>query len=51
MFNMLKLGVERRGSISPVCKYILTIISVKILHKSDETSLIVTLIAVSLTLK
>ena len=49
--NMLKpyMCVERCGSVSPVCRYVLTIISVKSLHKSDETSLTVTRINVSLT--
>ena len=28
----LQLGVERCGSVSPLCRYGLTIISVKILH-------------------
>ena len=40
-----------RQRLRPVCRYVLTIISVKILHKSDETSLRVTRIAVSLTLE
>ena len=48
--NMLQLGVERCGSVSPVCRYVLTINSVKILHKCDETPLIVPRIAVSLIL-
>ena len=48
---LLQLGVERCGRVSPVLRYVLTIISVKILHKCDETSLTVTHIAVSLTLK
>ena len=39
--NMLQLGVERCGGVSPVCRYVLTIISVKILHKYDEISLTV----------
>ena len=34
--NMLQLWVERCGSVSPICEYILTVISVKILHKSDK---------------
>ena len=46
--NMLQLSVEQFSS---VCRYVLTIISAKILHKCDETSLTVTRIAVSLTLK
>ena len=41
----------RCGSVSPVCKYVLSIISVTILHKWDETSLTITRIAISLTLK
>ena len=49
--NMLQLGVERCDSISPVCRYVLTIINSKILYKSDEPSLTVAHIAVSLTLK
>ena len=49
--NMIQLGVERCGSVSSVCRYVLTIISVTILHKCDETSLTVSHIAVSLTLK
>ena len=49
--NMLQLGVGRCDSVSPVCRYVLTIISVKILHKYDETSLTVTHITVSLTRK
>ena len=48
---MLQLGVERCGSVFSVCMYDLTIISVKILHKCDETPSTVTRIAVSLTLK
>ena len=36
---MLQLDVERCGSFSPVFTYVLTIISVKILHKCDENSL------------
>ena len=49
--DMLQLGVERCGSVSPVCSYVLAIISVKILHRCDETSLTVTRIAVNLKLK
>ena len=49
--NMVQLGVERCGSVPPVCRYILSIISVKILHQCDEASLTVTRIAVSLLLK
>ena len=45
-FHMLQLGIERCDS-----RCVLTVISVKILHKYDETSLTVTSIAVSLTLK
>ena len=45
--NMLQLDV---GSLSPVCKCVLTIVSVTILHKCAETSLTVTRIAISLTL-
>ena len=37
--------------VSPVCRYVLTMVSVKILHKCDKASLTVTRIAVSLTLK
>ena len=37
--------------VSPVCRYVLTIISVNILHKFEETLLTVTHIAVSLTFK
>ena len=48
--NMLQLCVERFGSVSSVCWYVLTKIGVKILHKCDETSLTVVRIAVSLTL-
>ena len=48
---MLQLCVERCGSVSPVCRYVLIISSVKILHKCDETSLTVISIAVRLTLK
>ena len=49
---MLQLGVERCCSVSLVCRYVLTTISVKILHKCDETSLtVVTHIAVRLTLE
>ena len=44
--------VGRRGSVSVLSvDYVLTIISVKILHKCDETSLTVPRIAVRLTLK
>ena len=49
--DMLQLGVERCSGVSSVCKYALTIISVKILHKCDETSWTVARIAVSLKLK
>ena len=45
--NMLRHGIEQCGCISPVCRYVLSIISVKILHKCDETSFTVTHIAVS----
>ena len=49
--NILQLGVDRRSNIlRPVCRYVLTLISVKILHKCDETSLTVTHIVLSLTL-
>ena len=48
--NMLQLDVKRCASISPVCRYVWTRISVKILHQCDDTSLAVTPIAVSLTL-
>ena len=51
MNQPLQLGVEQCGSVSPVCSYVSTIISVKILHKCDETSLTVTHISVSLMLK
>ena len=44
------MGVKRCGSVSPVCIYVWTIISVKIFHKCDETLLTVTHIAVSVTL-
>ena len=47
--NMLQLGVERCGSISVFS--LLTMINVRILHKRDETSLRITRIADSLTLK
>ena len=43
---MLQLGVELCGRVSPVCRYVLTIISVKILHKYEETLLKVVHIAV-----
>ena len=49
--NMLQLGVKRCSSVSPVCRYVLTIISVKISHKFEETLLTVRHIAVSLTFK
>ena len=49
--NMLQLAVEECGRVSLVCRYALTIISVKDLHKCIEISLTVTHIAVSLTLK
>ena len=51
---MLQLGVERCSSVSVQSVdmfYVLTIVSVKILQKCDETSLRVTCIVVSLTLK
>ena len=35
--KMLQLGVERCGSVSPVCRYVWTVISVKVLHKCDKT--------------
>ena len=47
----LQLGVRRCGSVFPVCRYVLTIISNEILDKCDETSLAVTHIAVSVTFK
>ena len=47
--NMLELGVERCSSVSPVCRYVLTINNVKVLHKCEETSLTVRIIAVSFT--
>ena len=46
---MLQLGVERCSSVSALS--VLTITSVKILHKCDESSLIVTRIPVSITFK
>ena len=49
--DMLQLGVERCGSYSPVCIHVLTIISVKILHKCYENSLTTPLISVSLMRK
>ena len=49
--NMLQLYVQRSGSVSPVYRYVLTIIGIKILHKCDETSLTVIRIAVSFTLE
>ena len=49
--NMLQLGVERCGSVSPVYRNVLTIINVKILHKFEQTLLTVTHIDVSLTFK
>ena len=49
--HMLQLCVERCSSVFPIYWYILIIISVRILHKSDETSLTVIRTAVSLTLK
>ena len=51
MNQPLQLCVERCASVSPICRYVLTIINVKILHKCDETSLTVIRITVSLTLK
>ena len=50
MCNMLQLGIEQCSSLYPVCRYVLTIISVKMLHKCEETSLTVTCIAASLML-
>ena len=48
----LQLGVERCvRSVSPVCRCVLTIISVKILRKCDDTSLTVIRITISLVLK
>ena len=44
-------SVDRCGSVSPVCRYVLAIISVKISHRYDKTSLKVISIAVSLNLK
>ena len=49
--SMLQLGVERCSRVSSVCRYVLTIIIVKILHKFEETLLTVTHIDVSLTFK
>ena len=46
--NMLQLRVKRCSSVSLVRRYVLTIISFKIPHKCDETSLTVTHIAVHL---
>ena len=37
MNQPLQLDVEQCGSVSPVCRYVLTIISVKVLHKFEET--------------
>ena len=31
--NILQLWVERSGSVSPICRHVLTIIGVKILQK------------------
>ena len=47
---MLQLDVERCSNGSPVCRYVLTIISVNVLHKFEETLLTVRHIVVSLTL-
>ena len=47
LLNMLQLCVERCGTVSPICRYVLTIISVNILHKCDETSLTVVRITVA----
>ena len=41
----------RYGSVSPVCRYVLTIGSIKILYKCDQTSLTATHIAIRLTLE
>ena len=50
--NMLQLGVERCGGASPVCTgYVLTIISVKILHRFEETLSTVTHTVVTLMFK
>ena len=51
MNQPLQLDVEGCGRVSPAQIYVLTIVSVKILHKCDETSLTVTPIAVSLKRK
>ena len=50
--NILQLGLERCGSASVLSVgHVLAIINAKILYKCDETSLTVTRIAVSFTLK
>ena len=48
--NMLQPCVERCGSLSSVCRYVLIVVSVKISYKCCETSLTVISISVSLTL-
>ena len=49
--DMLQLGVDPCGRVSPVCRYVLTIISIKMLHKCDKISVTVTRIAVSLMIE
>ena len=49
--KMLELGFQRRGSVSPVCRYGRTILSGKILYKVYESSLTVARIVVSNTIK
>ena len=49
--KMLKLGVQRCGSVSPVCRYVSTMLTDKILYKCDESSFTVVCIIVSFTLK
>ena len=44
-------SIERCSSVAPVFRYVLTIISVKILHKFEETLLTVTHITATLTFK
>ena len=49
--KILQVYVERCDGVSPVWRYILTILSGEILYKCDEYSSVVSHIAVSLTLK
>ena len=49
--NMLQQSDERCSSVSRVWRYVLTKLSGKILHKSDESLSIVTHISVNLTLE